>query len=182
MALSYPRSELGDDAVRLRRWRESDLGCIEEAAADPRIPWGTSVPVNYTAAEGLAFIHRQWGRAESGEGVSLAVADAPTDEAIGIGVLMLRPQEGVAGLGYWVIPRARGRGVATRIARLLTTWALTEAGVARVEAWVEPDNAASLRVLEGAGFIREGVLRSFLCYQGRRADAVVLSRIAEDSA
>jgi len=52
--------------------------------------------------------------------------------------------------------------------------------MARVEAWVEPDNAASLRVLGAAGFTREGVLRSFLSYQRRRADAVVFSRIAED--
>jgi len=49
-----------------------------------------------------------------------------------------------------------------------------------VEAWVEPCNAASLRVLTRAGFVREGVLRSFLHVGGRRSDAVVYSRVADD--
>ena len=60
---------------------------------------------------------------------------------------------------------------------LPSDWALPALGVARLEAWVEPDNEPSLRVLAAAGFAREGVLRSFLTLGGRRADAVVLSRI-----
>ncbi len=90
---------------------------------------------------------------------------------------MLRPQPGVAGLGYWLIPSARGRGLATRAARLVLSWALNLAGIVRVEAWVEPDNLASQRVLTAAAFEQEGVLRSFLAFPGRRADAVVFSAV-----
>lgn len=93
---------------------------------------------------------------------------------------MVRPQPGVVGIGYWVVPLARGRGLGTHAVGLLSHWALAEAGIARVEAWVEPENTASQRVLEGAGFRREGVLRSFLSHAERRADAVVFSRTAED--
>jgi [ribosomal protein S5]-alanine N-acetyltransferase len=53
-------------------------------------------------------------------------------------------------------------------------------GLARVEAWVEPENLPSQRVLTAARFRREGVLRSFLSCAGRRADAVVFSRTADD--
>ncbi|MEU4397836.1 hypothetical protein [Micromonospora orduensis] len=35
------------------------------------------------------------------------------------------------------------------------------------------------RVLAAAGFVEEGVLRSFLAFPDRRADAVVMARIAE---
>ena len=45
---------------------EADLGCVREATTDPRIPEWTTVPVAFTAKEGLAFIRRQWGRADSG--------------------------------------------------------------------------------------------------------------------
>lgn len=110
------------------------------------------------------------------------IADAVTGEALGSVVLMLRPQPGVAGLGYWLVPSARGRGAATRAAALLSSWALDVAGVARVEAWVEPGNEASRRVLAAAGFQQEGTLRSFLAFQSRRADAVVFSRIRGDHA
>ena len=138
------------------------------------------MPVTFTVEEGLAFIHRQWGRAEKGEGLSLALADAVTNEANGLAVLMHRPQPGVVGLGYWVIPRARGRGFAARAARLLSTWALRDEGMARVEAWVEAGNAASQRVLQAAGFTHEGVLRSFLSYEDQRVDALVFSQTTED--
>ncbi len=180
MALAYPDPELRDDVVRLRRWAERDLDCVKEASSDPRIPQGTTVPAVFTAELGLAFIERQWSRAETGEGISLAAADAGTDEARGVAVLLARPQPGVVGIGYWVVPLARGRGLATHAVGLLSRWALAEAGVARVEAWAEPENTASQRVLTGAGFRREGVLRSFLSFAERRADAIVFSRTAQD--
>jgi hypothetical protein len=52
--------------------------------------------------------------------------------------------------------------------------------MARVEAWVEPGNETSQRLLSCAGFTREGVLRSFLGFGAARADVVVFARIAED--
>jgi ribosomal-protein-alanine N-acetyltransferase len=178
MALAYPDPALDDGTVRLRRWSRGDLDCVREAARDPRIRVGTTVPATFTFEAGHAYIERQWRRQEEGEGVSLAVADAATGVAIGFAGLSRRPQPGVVGIGYWVVPRARGRGVATRAVRLLSTWALRDAGLARVEAWVEPGNLGSQRVLSAAGFAREGVLRSFLVLDGRRADAVVFARIA----
>jgi len=180
VALSYPDPELSDGTVRLRRWSEGDLACIEEAASDPRIPRDTTVPAVFSIEEGRAFVRRQWSRVEQGEGLSLAIADATTDEALGRAVLTLRPQAGVAGIGYWIIPRARGRGLASKAVRLLSSWALKCAGVARVEAWSEPGNVGSQRALTSAGFTREGVLRSFLSYTDGRADAIVFSRTSDD--
>ncbi|MEV1142099.1 GNAT family N-acetyltransferase [Micromonospora sp. NPDC049799] len=177
MPLTYPAVDLTDGTVRLRSWREDDLECVRAAAQDPRIVEATSVPEVFSVDAGRAFLRRQWSRADSGEGVSHAIADAVTDQALGSVVLMLRPQPGVAGLGYWLIPSARGRGITTRAARLVSSWALDVVGIERVEAWVEPDNKASRRVLTAAAFEQEGVLRSFLTFPGRRADAVVFSKI-----
>lgn len=164
----------------LRRWTESDLGCVEEASRDPVIPDGTTVPSSFTEAEGLAWIERQWGRADNGEGLSLAVADADSGEALGAIVLLFRRHPLTAELGYWLLERARGRGVGSRAVALLARWAVTDAGLARVEAFVEPDNAASQRVLEKAGFRREGQLRSYLVFEGRRADALIYSLLPSD--
>jgi len=174
--LSYPEPDLSDGVVRLRRWKDGDFECVREASSDSRIPEGTTVPAVFTAELAQAFIERQQGRVEAGDGVSLAVADLNTGSALGLAVLLVRPQPGVVGIGYWIVPLARGRGLATCATRLLSEWALAEAGVARVEAWVEPENVASQRVLTAAGFMREGLLRSFLSYPSRRADAVVFAR------
>jgi ribosomal-protein-alanine N-acetyltransferase len=181
MELAYPSPELTDGTVALRAWSDADVDCIREAAEDPDIPAGTTVPAVFSPGAAQAFIDRQRGRLEAGEGISLAIVELATDRAAGLVWLPLRPQAGVAGLGYWVIPSARRRGLATRAVRLIATWALRRPDIARVEAWVQTDNAPSQRLLVSAGFTQEGVLRSFLTVGGRRADAVVFSRTAQDA-
>lgn len=180
--LSYPDPPLSDGTIVLRRWEEGDIGCVEEASSDPRIPKGTTVPATFTRAEGLAWIKRQWGRADNGEGLSLAIAESGSGEALGLVVLLFRRQPGTTEIGYWLIPRARGRRLASRAVALVTRWALTDAALERVEALVEPDNIASQRVLETAGFHREGHLRSYLVFGGGRVDALIYSLLPSDLA
>lgn len=82
-------------------------------------------------------------------------------------------------IGYWLFVGARGRGVATRIVRALCEHAFA-GGINRVEAVVRPANAASVRVLERAGFRAEGVRRSLLRYEGVRVDARLFARLVVD--
>lgn len=172
--LGYP-DDLTDGTVRLRPWTPHDVTCVEQAATDPRIVEVTSVPARYTPEEGLAFVRRQHERLTSGQGVSLAIARHDTGAAAGLVILQLRPQPGVAGLGYWVVPSARRHGLARRAVGLVTEWGLGTFD--RIEAWVEPANEASRRVLAVNGFQREGLLRSFLVLGSRRADVLVYSRV-----
>jgi [ribosomal protein S5]-alanine N-acetyltransferase len=53
-------------------------------------------------------------------------------------------------------------------------------GIARVQATVEPWNAAAQRVLEQIGFQREGLLRDYLSYGGQRGDVYLYSLLASD--
>jgi RimJ/RimL family protein N-acetyltransferase len=77
-------------------------------------------------------------------------------------------------IGYWLLAEGRGRGIATRVARALAMHAF-HVGLRRVEAVVRPENTASIRVLERAGFTREGLMRSLLRHGDGRADAILYS-------
>jgi RimJ/RimL family protein N-acetyltransferase len=77
-------------------------------------------------------------------------------------------------IGYWLFPEGRGRGIATRVTRALAVHAFY-VGIFRVEAVVRPANEPSIRVLERAGFTREGVLRSLLRHGDGRSDAILFS-------
>ena len=84
-------------------------------------------------------------------------------------------------VGYWLFAGARGRGIATRTVVGFTEHSF-ENGIHRVEAHVRVGNEASERVLERAGFTREGVKRRFLRRRdGRRHDATLFSRLADDA-
>lgn len=180
LSLYYPDPDLADGLVRIRKWRLEDVGCVRQASTDEDITSGTTVPDVFTPDEGRAYIERQWSRLDTGVGMSLAVADATTDAALGQVYVAVRPQALVAGLGYWIVPDARGRGLATRAVRLASDWVLTATGAARIEAWATTHNLASQRVLAAAGFSREGVLRSFLGDAVEREDMVVFSRVSAD--
>jgi len=173
----------------LRRWERGDAACAAE---------GKGVD----EAGAIAWIEMQVRRQADGAGLSLSIADAPSGEALGCislnarprpgvapvggppdGMLAVEIQAGTAGIGYWVLARARRRGLATAAVRLLTRWAIAEARMRRIEALVEPGNRASLRVLERCSFRREGLLRDFLDLGdgGRRGDAYVYSLIPGDA-
>jgi [ribosomal protein S5]-alanine N-acetyltransferase len=85
-----------------------------------------------------------------------------------------------AGIGYWLLPEARGKGLATCAVRLTSRWALRELGLARLGLFAEPSNVHSQRVAERAGFHREGVLRSWAEIDGRRVDYAVFSLLPAD--
>ncbi|MGD0085221.1 MAG: GNAT family protein [Acidimicrobiales bacterium] len=173
-------AELRDGQVLLRSWSHRDLPCIEEASRDPVIPAGTSVPSPFSEKAGRAFVERQRGRSASGMGLSLALAEAGTGTAIGLMGLFHRQQLGVVGVGYWTVASRRRRGFTRRSLSLLSRWALGLPAVVRLEALVEPDNDGSIRVLEGAGFRREGLLRAYLGFDTIRADALIYSLIQGD--
>jgi ribosomal-protein-alanine N-acetyltransferase len=86
---------------------------------------------------------------------------------------------GVIEVGYWLFPHARGRGLATFAVRAAVREAFAS-GLWRVEAHVRVGNEASERVLERAGFTREGIKRRFLRHGGGRVDATLFSRLADD--
>ena len=65
------------------------------------------------------------------------------------------PVGGRVEVGYSVVPAARGRGLATRVLAAFCGW-LRDNGVTTVLLSVRPDNAASLAIARGAGFVQVG--------------------------
>ncbi|HWG01348.1 MAG TPA: GNAT family protein [Trebonia sp.] len=169
------------DPFRLRPFTLADIDVVREASGDPLIPLITTVPAAFTEDEGRRFIERQWMRAEQGTGYSFAVADAATDRAVGqIGLWLRNVSDGRASVGYWVARSARGRQAAARAVRALAGWAHDELAIPRLELYVEPWNAASVKTAEKAGFRREGLLRSWQEVGGERKDMYMYARLTAD--
>lgn len=76
---------------------------------------------------------------------------------VGIGGVSL--EEGRAGATYWVLPAARGRGVAPLALGAVADWAFDEVGFHRLELDHSTNNAASCRVATKVGFAPEGIRR-----------------------
>jgi len=83
-------------------------------------------------------------------------------------------------IGYWIGERYAGRGMMTDAVKVLARFSFDTLRLHRIEAACIPENARSIRVLEKAGFRREGLLRSYLRINGLWQDHYLYARIADD--
>lgn len=103
-------------------------------------------------ASSMARVDQTW---RSGQAAPLVVADAATDEPVGLVNLQFR-DDAEATVAYSVFPAHRGRGVAPRAVQLVTGWAFTGLGVARLLLEADEGNTASIRVAYKCGFTPVG--------------------------
>jgi RimJ/RimL family protein N-acetyltransferase len=82
-----------------------------------------------------------------------------------------------AEFGYWLGEHYWGRGIMTAAAQAVAEHAFTRHELYRLEAHVFEWNPASMRVLEKAGFVREGVLRKSIYKDGELIDRVMYARL-----
>lgn len=169
---------LSDGTVLLRAWQDDDLEAIAAASHDPEVTRWTRVPESNTVEHVRAFRADQAPWIMSGHYAAwvICVHERPR----GVIDLRLELEGDRASIGYWLGAAARGCGFMTRAVRLVTAWALRERSLARVEIRVATGNRASHRVAERAGFVREGVLRSYQELKGERQDLVLFSRLPGD--
>lgn len=103
---------------------------------------------------------------------AFGIRTAPTGELIGRVTLsqVFRRSFQSCYLGYWVAEEHNGRGHATRAVELAVRYAFDDLGLHRVQANVMTKNPRSARVLEKAGFRKEGVALRYLQIAGRWED------------
>jgi RimJ/RimL family protein N-acetyltransferase len=174
LSLSVPADGLHAQDVVLRFPALDDVDGILPAFTDAELREAGNLPA-FDREQLLASIQELPELAEHGRLLALAAADSESGEIIGGGTIHhLDAERRIVEIGYFVLPAARGRGVATTIARMLAEHAFS-LGIERVAAYVNVGNTASERVLEKAGFTREGVVRSMPKPDGRRVDKTLFS-------
>ena len=75
-----------------------------------------------------------------------------------------------AALGYWVGKPFWGRGIMSAAVKTITDYAFESLGLIRIDARVYKGNDASCRVLEKAGYRREGLHRKAIIKEGMPTD------------
>jgi RimJ/RimL family protein N-acetyltransferase len=177
MARSRPikplAAPLADGVVVVRLRRVSDLDAIAAASHDPEtLRWLDDKPMDAEARRtSMVRVEEAWRK---GEAAPLVIADAVTDEPVGIANLQFRDDD-VATIAYSVFPASRGQGVAPRAVRLLVNWAFRDLGLIQLLLEADEANAASLRVAEKCEFQRID-RRSETNSQGVQHTTIVFAR------
>jgi len=170
------------DNFHLRTWLPSDVSALEETTHDPYIAIITTLPPVFDEMQMKAWINRQLHRREEGVGYSMCIADNLRNKMLGmIGLWLTEISYGRARIGYWLLPSARGHGIAIATLQLVTRWAFTTfPEIARIELLIEPNNTPSIRTAERASFSREGLLCSYQLMGRTRRDFYMYACIRSD--
>ncbi len=168
----------------LRRYRMEDEDALFEAVREsiPELAeWMFWCHPGYSKDESRAWLERRDAEWEQGSSYDYAMVDAESGRLLGgCGLNAVNKLYRMANLGYWVRTGAARRGVATAAARALAELGFQELGLTRIEIVVATGNAASQRVAEKVGAVREGVLRNRLQVANRLQDAVMFSMVPGD--
>jgi RimJ/RimL family protein N-acetyltransferase len=168
------------DELTLRPWRREDAPAVLAACQDPEIVRWVTIPQPYLRADADAFIDGGMAMWRDGTGAAFAIVDAEADRLLGA-ITRFGPDGHQATFGCWLVPEARGRGVGARSLRLLADWTFATTSALRLDAFIMVGNTASERMVENAGFRREGVLRAWdVHHDGVPVDCVVYSRLRSD--
>ncbi len=168
-----------DDLI-LRPWRPSDAPALLAVCQDPEIARWVTIPQPFLEADAEAFIDTSLTTWRDGTGAPFAIVDAGTDRLLGA-VTRFGPEGHQATFGLWLAPDARGRGVGTKALRLVADWTFATTAAIRLDTFIMVGNEPSFRMVERAGFRREGVLRAWdLHHDGVPVDCVVYARIRGD--
>ena len=162
----------------MRDFGAGDAASIARHADDRRV-WRNLLdrfPHPYTVADA-----EQWL-------AHVAAQDPGTDFAIEIdgeaaGGIGLTPGQDVhrrsAHIGFWLGRAHWGKGIASELVPAVTEWAFAHLDLCRIHAEVFEWNAASMRVLEKAGYEREGRLRRAAVKDGETIDLLVYAIVRE---
>lgn len=107
-----------------------------------------------------AYLEMQKSAAENPDSryfcVPWLICEKKTKNAVGEIGFHGVPCRYAAEIGYGIHEDARGSGYASEAAKALIEWAFSQKDVYFIEAESEPDNAASLHILEKLGFLPDG--------------------------
>ena len=160
----------------IRPWTVQDSSSLVKYANNRKI-WlnlRDAFPHPYTEASAAAFLEMV-GR----QSPTTFFAIATPQEAIGgIGVSLNQDVHRLtAELGYWLGEPYWGKGVMTEAVARFTDYAFERFQLTRIYAEPYAGNRSSCRVLEKAGYVLEGRLRSSAIKDGQILDQLLYARV-----
>jgi RimJ/RimL family protein N-acetyltransferase len=166
--------------LTIRMMRDADIDAHVAYRNDPEIARYQAWDVPYPRLAAQRSIDEQADRDRPIDGVWTTMAVELEGRVIGDVVAYLHPGGGVAEIGYTLARAHHGRGYASEAAGAVVDALVAHCGVHRIEAKLDPDNVASMRVVEAIGMQVECVSRGSYFWRGAWVDDLVYSLLAED--
>ncbi len=171
-----------EDGIHLTVIDHPDAGSLVKYLNDVEFYNQTcSIPKPYTLEDAKIFITAVLAyEEENGIQRDWAIRQSDGDLIGGIGLLYdYGFQSHRSSMGYWLAKPFWNQGWMTEIVQVFTDFIFEARPLIRLEAMVFEGNNASCRVLEKAGFVKEGYLRKAYFKDGKYIDAHFYGKLRE---
>jgi ribosomal-protein-alanine N-acetyltransferase len=128
------------------------------------------------ANEHITKLYTLWNE---NEGIAWAITLKNDGHLIGsLGFFNLKKEHYRAEFGYSLHPSFQGKGIMLEAARKVIDYAFNQMHLHSLEAIVNPENFASIKVLVRNNFVKEGYFKENYFFHGRFLDSAVYSLLA----
>lgn len=169
---------LETDRMILRQVKTTDVDAIFQLRNDTQTVEYTARPPYESKKEAVDQINKMLDAYLSGDGLSWSITLKGSDEMIGgIGFWRMIREHYRAEIGYSLLPQYWNQGLMTEAIKKVVPFGLDEVGLHSIEANLNPHNMASIRILEKAGFVKEGYFKENYYFNGRFDDTLTYGKV-----
>jgi RimJ/RimL family protein N-acetyltransferase len=168
-------------SLLLRQIKHSDLNEIFFLRSDERVMKYLDRPKAKTTADAYEFIQKIIESEKSNEGVTWGITIKNEFKLIGtIGFWRIRKEHYRAEVGYILHPDYWGKGIMQEALTEVINYGFKVMKLHSIEADVNPENTASIKLLEKNGFTREAYYKENYFFNGKFVDTVIYSLLIND--
>lgn len=176
-----PFPELNTPRLHLRQVAETDVKEIFFLRSDPQMIAYLDRPPAPNEEAALQFIRMLHGLEANNESVTWAITYKDDPKLLGtICFWNLEKEAYRAEIGYALHSAHHGKGIMAEAMDTVLQYGFTTMQLHSVAANVNPNNTASIRLLERAGFIKEGYFRENYYYDGQFKDSAMYGLLEKD--
>lgn len=171
-----PFPVLKTERLLLRQMLDTDANRLFAMRSDPRVMAYFGKPLMPSVAAALKLVKQNQTMFTKHKGVLWAMSFPGKPEIIGtITIWRIDKVNHRGEIGYLLAPEQQGKGLMSEALQAVLNYGFNTLGLHAMEANVNPDNAASIQLLERNGFVREAYFRENFYFDGKFEDSAIYS-------
>jgi RimJ/RimL family protein N-acetyltransferase len=171
---------LGGKTVNLKLAESDDVDFAVNCHNDGGF-WANDIPIEEQMSKS-EWMKSLVSPTESQRAIALKMFVIQKKNGTRIGLIYHRTNQpyGTTEIGYFLLPSERAKGYGTEAVQLMVDYLFLSKDIVRIEATTNVANKASQKVLEKAGFIKEGTIRKLAFVRGVWTDHYLHSILREE--
>lgn len=162
----------------LRNLRMKDKQEVFQIRSNPTTMQYIPRPLAKTVDDAVSIIEMITGFTSRNERINWAITEKESDKLIGIiGYVDIKPESSRAEVGYVLHYDHTQKGIMYEALQAVLQYGFNSMGLHSVEAIIRPENTGSIKLIEKAGFVREGYFKDYIFHNGKFCDETVYSMI-----